>query len=603
MVRARRFCSRWQAQWRKFRKGEANTSRPLQRRNWLLAIIAYFDILRQFGGIVTAAPPPLLTTSRIEEDQSYDQQQPLPTFCFITQLIEESYQNEMAPPKKQSGKHSREEGSSGRDQQGDDAPEPPPPKRPATGGRKSSSSGGGSKKKKSQSKKPDSGYTFFFRHQHQELLDGDEAIESVFEREVQTVGKPSNRNKALVKVVSHRWNNLDLMERLKWETIAREAREKSKDSSQADEEDEEEEDDEQQHQSGDDLPSGAAAGTEGDSASGASQRGSHYATMEEDSKISASSFRRTAAGAADRSAGTSGLSAILPHFLQTLREATRNNPHFGSSFQNAPSASPQTTGAPGYQDEGVNLTDHLHRLSSIDPRVLEQILSFPTETLEVIVAFKRAAEATERIQEAQYRRVAPASSPPFGNVAHPSPSAAFLEQLTQHLHPSSNPAPRQPAAPITDLMSYQQQLHARAFSAPAVAAPVTLHQQLLDVFHNTNSSAAQHQHVPPPRPHAAAAAAAAYSEAQQQAANAAALELARFLPPTAPTSAGPPTDHLAGFAAAFGQQLQPPPRAPPPPYPPNSVVVNETDPALSAQVAAIQQILLAQQQLQNPPPG
>ena len=80
-------------------------------------------------------------------------------------------------------------------------------------------------RKAGTTKKPDNGYTIFFKEEHQRLIEKDEALEVTYEREV--ASKPGNqqpfrnRNKALVKVISNRWNALDVVERLKYDAMAK----------------------------------------------------------------------------------------------------------------------------------------------------------------------------------------------------------------------------------------------------------------------------------------------------------------------------------------------------------------------------------------------
>mmetsp|Transcript_12255 Transcript_12255/g.25375 ORF Transcript_12255/g.25375 Transcript_12255/m.25375 type:complete len:238 (-) Transcript_12255:1817-2530(-) len=135
----------------------------------------------------------------------------------------------MAPPgkkKRARGKRKSDEAEAGNSSSGDNSDDDQVGRAPKRANSAPQQRKASSSTKKAKAKKPDSGYTLFFRAQHSELTKSGEPIENIHEREVGPNPTPLNRNKALVKVISKRWNSLDIMSRLKYDTMAREEKEK-----------------------------------------------------------------------------------------------------------------------------------------------------------------------------------------------------------------------------------------------------------------------------------------------------------------------------------------------------------------------------------------
>ena len=102
-------------------------------------------------------------------------------------------------------------------------------KRPPPSAEEASSMSSSFLRRKKKAKKPDSGYSIFFRHERARLLESGDAIEDIFEKEVapiSTLETANQTNKALVKVIAKRWNNLNLSSRLRYETLAQQQKKK-----------------------------------------------------------------------------------------------------------------------------------------------------------------------------------------------------------------------------------------------------------------------------------------------------------------------------------------------------------------------------------------
>jgi len=303
------------------------------------------------------------------------------------------------------------------------------------------------KKPKKKSKKPDSGYTLFFKSENAALSKSGEDIEAVHEREVRRGGElpPGfNRNKALVTVISHRWNNLDIMERLKWDTKAREEKEKAEAAA--------EKLDKEAPPTADDEESGAENGDGSDEMS--------------DSIENTDDGRKSPSPPIARSQG--GDSTAPPRSSKARR----------SSPSSASAATPTAAGARKLDQAKINL----------DPQLLEQILAIPLQTLEQVVSYKKRYMQPDQ-------------------AAQPASAAASLHETSgaAHLQGSIAQATTTAAAPMHPTA---QELALRLLASPPVAAapaPVAILDMFTRGNSSSNVYATSHsasQMLPQPQPQA-----------------------------------------------------------------------------------------------------
>lgn len=293
--------------------------------------------------------------------------------------------------------------------------EKPPPEGAPKKIKQATNKGEGRNQQKSATKikKPDSGYTLFFRHQKRMLKDAKESIADICEREVPSKG-PSDRkltvgSKALVKVVSNRWNNLQIMERLAWDTKAREQADEAEEKAKAEV-----------------IPT------------------SHHETH--DQQINSVVDRHDSFSSPPASALFSDGEERKPAAITLVENtATRQNLNEVSGQTIANHAPDQLFPHQMAQQEIPNRESFrivLATLATMDPRFLEKILAIPIQTLEFLVAVKKALDAKESQNDVAGQSAAFTAQPqhqassilPATQAQEPLSSLITNELITQILH-------------------------------------------------------------------------------------------------------------------------------------------------------------------------